>query len=128
MLFGIGIVTLGASVSIVMPHRWMAALHVWLGLSGELPDLPITGYLTRSLSAFYVFFGVLFLYLGNRVTQYLQLIHFLAHVGLGLAVVMTWICLAVGLPWWWTVAEAVFLFCYFTALWLSSKAAMTQNR
>ncbi len=35
--------------AVVMPFDWMNVIHRQAGL-GELPDVPIVGYLTRSIS------------------------------------------------------------------------------
>lgn len=115
LLLGIGVVTLFASVAVVMPHRWMAALHGGLGL-GLLSDTPITDYLARSLSAFYVIFGAMFCFMGRRVMDHVPLIQFISKIGIGFAVVVTGICLKSGLPWWWTLSEVLFLFSYFSIL------------
>lgn len=43
---------LTALVAVVMPYEWMNVIHRQAGL-GELPHVPIVGYLTRSISALY---------------------------------------------------------------------------
>src|SRR5262245_10681425 len=59
-----------------MPHDWMSAVHEWLGL-GPLPELPIVGYLTRSVSALYAFYGVITLWISRDVRRYGPLIDML---------------------------------------------------
>ena len=51
-----GAVSLFALIGVFMPYSWMNVTHQWLGM-GTLPSEPIVGYLARSTSAFYTFFG-----------------------------------------------------------------------
>ena len=77
------VVLLTALFPAVMPFAWMDATHQWLGL-GKLPDAPIVGYLTRSLSALYAVHGVLVLYLSLDVRRFLPVIRCVAvHSGRG---------------------------------------------
>jgi pseudouridine-5'-phosphate glycosidase len=46
------VLLLTAVIPVVMPFVWMKDIHRQLGM-GELPEGPIIGYLTRSLSAMY---------------------------------------------------------------------------
>ena len=48
-----GAVMLMALGAVVMPYEWMNVIHQRQGL-GNLPHVPIVGYLTRSISALYV--------------------------------------------------------------------------
>jgi len=43
-------ILLVALIPVVMPFVWMKDIHQYLGM-GQLPEGPIVGYLTRSLSA-----------------------------------------------------------------------------
>ena len=63
-----GVLGCTAVFVIVMPTRWMAAVHEWLGL-GEFPDAPITQHLTRSISALYAVFGGLAIRIGCHPTR-----------------------------------------------------------
>ncbi len=100
----IGASALFALLAVVMPITWMAAVHRWLGL-GEMPTDPIVGYLARSLSLFYAFFGIIFLALATDLRRYRPLVRV---VGIGAALfgfVLWGVDAAVGLPSWWTLAE-----------------------
>jgi len=94
--------------AIVMPFEWMAAIPRFLGL-GDLPNTPLIGYLTRSLSALYATHGLLLFYISRDVRRYLPLIRFLAVVGIGFGSGMIVLDTAVGLPLSWTVGEGPFI-------------------
>src|SRR5271154_1250939 len=68
----LGVSALFALVAVFMPLSWMVATHRWLGL-GEMPTAPIVEYLARSLSAFYVFIGVLCWAVASDLDRYLPL-------------------------------------------------------
>jgi hypothetical protein len=115
-----GIVTLTAVFAIIMPTSCMETTNRWLGL-GELPDTPIVGYLTRSLSAMYALQGALLLYLSFDVRRYAALLRFVAVLGLTFSIVMFFIDLAVRMPWWWTWGEGPPLIPLFVVIfWLAT--------
>src|SRR5437899_1295755 len=66
-------VLLLALVAVFLPHGWMAQANDRLGFS-PLPDTPLVGYLTRSLSAVYALLGLLTLALASDVRRYAPLI------------------------------------------------------
>jgi len=101
-------VLLGALVPVVMPHAWMDAIHRALGM-GELPETPLTGYLTRSLSLFYAYHGGLLLFISFDVRRYLPLVQCLAGISLAFGVALLAIDAAVGMPTFWTAAEGPFV-------------------
>jgi hypothetical protein len=70
---------LTALVAVVMPYDWMNAIHQRQGL-GELPHVPIIGYLTRSISALYALHGALLVFLAGDVRRFLPVVRFLALV------------------------------------------------
>ncbi|MDG1873169.1 MAG: hypothetical protein P8J27_04610 [Mariniblastus sp.] len=82
----------------------MVVTHRWMGL-GEMSTQPVTEFLARSLSAFHVFLGVFCLVLSSNVERYLPLISILGIVFIFLGFTFTGICLATGMPWWWTALE-----------------------
>jgi hypothetical protein len=45
----LGVIMLTALGAVVMPYQWMNVIHQQQGW-GDLPPVPITGYLTRSIS------------------------------------------------------------------------------
>ena len=99
-----GVLLLTAVIPAVMPFAWMDLIHRQLGM-GELPEMPITGYLTRSLSAFYALHGVVVLFVSLDVRRYLPVVNCLAALcivfGAGMIVLDVW----VGMPLPWVVGE-----------------------
>jgi hypothetical protein len=120
MLRGIGILSLSALGAVFIPHAWMDAIHRAIGL-GELPDLPVVEYLSRSLSLFYAWLGIVPLYAARDIERHLGLIRLFAASGLAVCVIQTAIDFAAPLPLWWTLAESGFLFAYFGSLWALAK-------
>jgi hypothetical protein len=117
-----GILLLAAPCAL-LPFDWMDATHQALGL-GKLPDRPILGYLTRSLSALYAGHGLQLLYLSFNVRRYLPFVRFLLVISVLFGVVLFAIDLTAGLPgfWTWTEGPSLVVF-YGLLLWLSSKTA-----
>ena len=93
-----------ALVFVFAPESWMRGIHAWLGL-GQLPDVPITWYLTRSLSAFYALTGGLFWVLSSNIRHYHSLLFYVAWVSIGFGVVMTVIDVWADMPVSWTLTE-----------------------
>jgi hypothetical protein len=90
-----------------LPYDWMDAIHRRAGL-GQLPDVPIVGYLARSLSGFYALHGALFVFLARDVRTYLPVIRFLAIAGIVFGAGMFGLDAAVGMPRPWTQMEGPF--------------------
>jgi hypothetical protein len=88
----------------LLPFPWMAVTNAWLGLS-ELPDTPLVGYLTRSLSALYAFHGALLLFVAGDIRRYRPLIGFLGVANVLFGMFIVGLDLYVGLPGPWTLAE-----------------------
>jgi hypothetical protein len=93
-----------AALAVVMPFSWMAATHELLGL-GTLPDIPLIQYLTRSVSAFYAYHGVLILLLSFDVRRYAPVIRFIAWTTVVCGGLLLALDLWCGMPWFWTLAE-----------------------
>ncbi len=93
-----------ALVPVVVPSSWMAAVHRGLAL-GELPQGPIVGYLTRSLSARYAVHGALVLFVSFDVRRYLPVVRCLAVLDIAFGAGMAVLDWAVEMPWWWIVSE-----------------------
>jgi hypothetical protein len=94
--------------AVVMPQPWMDAVHQHLGM-GPLPDKPIVGYLTRSVSAMYALHGALLLFVSFDVRRYLPVIRFLALAAIAFGLIMLLIDLHVGMPRPWTGGEGPFI-------------------
>ncbi len=117
------VLLLTALVPAVMPFGWMVATHRWLGL-GELPQGPIIGYLTRSLSMLYAVHGVLVFYLSLDVQRFLPVIRCLAALNIAFGIGMIVLDCQVGLPLWWILAEGPFLIALGAVLlWLAARIA-----
>jgi hypothetical protein len=100
----VGVTALFALVAVFMPMSWMAVAHHWAGL-GEMPTAPVVDYLARSLSAFYVFTGVLCLVTATDLERYRPLVRFLGLAFALMSVVFLGVDLAAGMPLWWTISE-----------------------
>ena len=98
-----GVIVL-AFAAMVMPTAWMVSTHARLGL-GELPQLPIVDYLTRSLSALYGFHGVLLLVVSRDPVRYLGIVRYIGVTNIVFGAVMIGIDAYAGMPWWWSMAE-----------------------
>jgi hypothetical protein len=112
-----------ATAAVVLPHAAMDHVHRWLGL-GELPDLPIVGYLTRSLSAIYAMLGAMAIFIAADLSRYLPLIRCWAVAAVLFGISMFAIDLATHMPLWWAVGEG----CFVTAvgcliLWLARRGS-----
>ena len=119
MLRSLGAVSCSAVIAVMIPHAWMDRIHQRIGL-GELPDLPMVDYLSRSLSLFYAWLGILVIRASFDVIRHLRWIRFFAASGLVVAVIQTAIDFLAPVPSWWLVAEGGFLFAYFgTLAWLT---------
>ncbi|MCB1229822.1 MAG: hypothetical protein KDN19_06130 [Verrucomicrobiae bacterium] len=119
MLRSLGAVSCSAFFAVMMPHAWMDRIHQRIGL-GELPDLPMVAYLSRSLSLFYAWLGILVIWTSFEVDRHWRWIRVFAFTGLGVAIVQTAIDFLAPVPTWWLIAESGFLFGYFGLLaWLT---------
>jgi len=99
-----GLVLLLALGPILMPAELMRSIHVRLGL-GPFPDVPISYYLARSLSATYALHGALTFAMSFDVDRYRPLLKVLVVSNALFGAVMFGIDLAVGMPWFWTAIE-----------------------
>jgi hypothetical protein len=123
-LSGIGLLT--ALFPAVMPFAWMDVIHNRLGL-GELPNMPIMGYLTRSLSVLYALHGALVFFVSLDVRRYLPVIKCLFVLAILIGAGMLILDLVVGMPRPWAYCEGpsiIILTCI--ALWLTSKVPQAQ--
>jgi hypothetical protein len=98
------LVLLLALVAVVMPFSWMASIYAGLGL-GELPDVPLMGYLTRSTSGLYVFHGAMMWFMSGDVRRYAPVLRFQAWCSVVFGLGMVLLDAAVGLPWFWVAVE-----------------------
>ena len=118
-LSGIGLLI--ALFPAVMPFAWMDEIHRRMDL-GQLPDIPIMGYLTRSLSALYALHGALVFFVSLDVRRYLPVIKCLFVLAILFGAGMFILDLVVGMPRQWAYCEGpsiIILSCI--ALWLTSR-------
>ena len=114
-------VLLTAVIPAVMPVAWMRDIHRLLGM-GELPQGPIVGYLTRSLSAMYAMHGALVCFASLDVRRFLPVIKCLAVPAIVFGGGMLWLDIAVGMPLPWTIGEGPFIVALGGAmLWLAGR-------
>ena len=99
---------LAALIPAVMPFSWMKEIHRLLGM-GELPDGPIIGYLTRSLSAIYALHGALVLFVSRDVRRYLSVVRLLLVLGIVFGAGMFVLDITVGMPLAWVACEGPFI-------------------
>lgn len=101
-----GTVEILAFFAVVMPRNWMEVSHTWLGL-GEMPSGPIIMFMIRQASYAYGMHGVSLWLMATDVRRYQRLIVFNAISFLGAAVVFSLIDYTAGMPFWWTIIDAV---------------------
>jgi len=107
---------LSAAFAVVMPHEWMNDVHQWLGLN-ELPDLPMIGYLTRSLSALYAFLGAACWFLSLDVQRYAVLLRFIVSISFFFGATLCAVDVLVEMPALWMLIETLFVFGWAATLW-----------
>ena len=117
-----GLLALTAIFPAVMPFGWMVATHAWLGL-GELPDLPIVHYLTRSLAMMYAVHGALVCYVSTDVRRCMPVIRFLVTVIILFGIGMLVLDCMIGLPPAWIIGEGPLIVALgVLLLWLAGRA------
>ena len=100
----LGIGGLLAIPAVLLPFEWMNEIHQYMGL-GVLPDVAITRYLARSLSAFYAMFGSMTLFMSFDIWSYRRLIRLWAFLFLAFGCVILCVDLNAGMPASWTLSE-----------------------
>lgn len=103
-----GVLLLTALIPAVMPFAWMKDIHRALGM-GELPEGPIMGYLTRSLSAMYAMHGALVFFVSLDIRRYLPVVKCLAVLGIIFGSGMLVLDIVVGMPPRWIAGEGPFI-------------------
>jgi len=122
-----GIIMLAALLPSMMPLAWMQTTHRYLGM-GELPDRPIIGYLTRSLSLMYAMHGAVLLFLSWDVRRFLPVVKLVAVLTILFGLCLTALDVVVGMPSFWAVSEGPSLFIlYCVVFWLTGRV-QTQRK
>jgi hypothetical protein len=99
-----GVFTTTAFAAVLLPARWMAATHEWLGL-GDFPEAPVVDYLARSVAVLYGFHGVLLLLVARDPVRYAAIVLFVGVMNVAVGTCLLLIDLHAGMPLWWTLAE-----------------------
>ena len=99
-----GLFLMTAFTTTLLPARWMAVAHEWLGL-GKFPESPVTFYLARSTSLLYGVHGLLMFYTGLTIELHWRFVSVFGwlHVVMGSSMIL--IDLTSGMPTWWTAIE-----------------------
>ncbi|HOY57412.1 MAG TPA: hypothetical protein PK640_04640 [Verrucomicrobiota bacterium] len=103
-----GAMTLTALGAVFMPCDWMNLIHQRLGM-GELPHVPIVGYLTRSVSALYALHGALLIMVSLDIRRYLPIVRFLGWAGVAMGPILFGVDRSVGMPSQWANREGPFV-------------------
>jgi hypothetical protein len=103
-----GVLLLTALIPAVMPFAWMKDIHRLLGM-GELPEGPILGYLTRSLSLMYAMHGALVFFISLDIRRFLPVVKCLGVLAVVFGIGMLALDGMVGMPLSWTACEGSFI-------------------
>ena len=131
LLRAIAAVSAFSIIGIFMPHSWMAKCHDdWLGLGATpLPDQPVIGYLTRSLSLFYLMMAGLVWLAATDVRRHSVVVTYILWAFIVFGIVTTGIDLHANMPWLWTVGEGpVLVVLGAFMLWLQRKVASSGSQ
>jgi hypothetical protein len=104
VLLAIALAEFGAVMGICMPVSLMKTIHSWLGL-GNMPEGVLVPYLARSLSMFYVVHGGVMWICAMNVRRYAPMIRYLAWAGIAFPLLLTYLDIQAGFPWYWTLIE-----------------------
>ncbi len=127
LLRAVGTFELLAFVAVVMPRSWMEASHAWLGM-GELPGGPVTMFMIRQASYSYGMHGVAMWVLASDVGRFRPLVTLNGASFLLAGPVFFLIDYTSGMPWWWTMNDAVGCASIGAALlWLNRGAGETSG-
>lgn len=95
-----------AFFAVVMPRSWMEVSHAWLGM-GEMANGPLIMFMIRQASFTYGMHGVSLFVLASDVVRFrvLVILNGIAYLLAGpIFFLIDW---TAGMPWWWTVADAL---------------------
>ena len=115
----VGSIEILAFIAVVMPRSWMEVSHAWLDL-GQMPDGPIIMFMIRQASYAYGMHGISLWILASDVDRFRELVVFNGISFLLAAPVFFLIDYHSGMPWLWTISDA--LGCAFfgaALLWLN---------
>ena len=123
-----GSVEILAFLAVVMPRAWMETSHTGLGL-GEMPDGPIIMFMIRQASYTYGMHGLSLWILASDVNRFRLLIRFNGISFLLAGPVFFLIDYHSGMPWFWTIPDALGCALFGAALlWLDRSLAKNRER
>ncbi len=93
-----------AIFAVALPYDWMNRIHLSLGM-GPLPPDPIVGYLARTLSAFYAFYGALVWTLSFDTTRHRSIIQYVGLATIAFGVILLAVDWTEGMPFYWKLLE-----------------------
>ena len=115
----IGTTSALATFAVILPYDWMNRIHAWAGM-GDLPSDPIVGYLARSLSAFYAFYGALLWYLSFYPVTHRAILRFVGFATTAFGVILLVVDWTEGMPFYWALFEGPIAIVYgFLLLYLT---------
>lgn len=123
----LGVNALLAFAFVPMPFSLFQKFHEKLGL-GAMPDVPIVGYLTRSLCLFYTIFGVILITVSFDLKRYRRLLWMIGILLLLIGFTLLGIDWHQELPLSWTLSEGPFtivigaIFLYIMRIWECGKS------
>jgi len=108
-----------ALIFVAAPYRWMESIHSMLGM-GQLPDMPVVGYLARSTSAFYALAGGLFWVVSFDLGRHRRVLIYLGAAIFSLGAVLLVVDWSEAMPTFWKIWEGPFVMVFgLTMLFLS---------
>ena len=118
----VAVLEISAVVAVFVPFAWMSRMQ-----SPMMAD-PITEYLARSLSLFYVMNGAMLFFATLDPTRYRPLIRFWAMLMVAAGVALIGIDVAADLPAFWILSEGPFAIVFGAiVLWLLSSDSATSS-
>ncbi len=108
-----------ALIFVAAPYRWMESIHSMLGM-GQLPDMPVVGYLARSTSAFYALLGGLFWVVSFDLGRHRRVLIYLGAATFSFGAVLLVVDWSEAMPAFWKIWEGPFVMVFgLTMLFLS---------
>lgn len=95
-----------AFIAVVMPRSWMEAGHAWLGM-GRMAESALLMFMIRQASYTYGMHGLTLLVLSTDLKRFRPLLILNGIAFTVAAVVFALIDYSEGMPWFWTVGDAL---------------------
>jgi hypothetical protein len=101
-----GVTEMLAFIAVVMPRSWMEVSHEWLGM-GVMPDAPLVMFMIRQASYAYGMHGIALWIIASDVVRFRRLVIFNGIAFLLAGPVFFIIDYTSGVPFWWTIFDAL---------------------